>query len=100
MAGLSQEKLGGILGVQRTTVASWESGRNNPGPDEIKTIAVACNVTADWLLDMPVDMTGLPPDIRQLAEQIATLPNADREVLVKILNALRFEAESGKSSHS
>jgi len=37
--GESQERLAGVLGVTRITVASWESGRHQPHPWHIARIA-------------------------------------------------------------
>lgn len=100
LAGLSQEKLAAGINVKRSTLAAWESGRNEPDSDNVKQIAIVCNVSTDYLHEMPQDGDGISPDVRSLAEYIASLPDADRQVMEKILNALRVEADSGKTANS
>lgn len=48
--GLSQRKLGEILGVCNQTVSFWETGSREPDLDALKEIADYFNVSADYLL--------------------------------------------------
>lgn len=50
-AGLSQEQLSEKLGVSRSAVAKWESGKGLPDVDNLKNIAKLLNVSVDYLLD-------------------------------------------------
>lgn len=45
----SQLKFGERLGVDRTTVGSWEIGRHEPSIDILKEIAKIGGVSVDWL---------------------------------------------------
>lgn len=45
----SQLKFGARLGVDRTTVGSWEIGRHEPSIDILKEIAKIGGVSVDWL---------------------------------------------------
>lgn len=47
--GWSQKKLGELLSVARTTVASWEQGARSPGKDDLRRLADIFNVSIDYL---------------------------------------------------
>jgi repressor LexA len=47
--GWSQKKLGELLSVARTTVASWEQGTRSPGKDDLRRLADVFNVSIDYL---------------------------------------------------
>ena len=47
--GITQEDLADRLGVTRTSVTYWETGRNFPRRKMLVAIANALNVDADWL---------------------------------------------------
>lgn len=49
-AGLSQEQLGGQLGVSRQAVSKWESGQANPDVTYIAAMCRLFGVSSDWLL--------------------------------------------------
>lgn len=95
-AGMSQEKLAESIKVKRATLAAWEIGRNEPDADSIRNIAVACNVSTDWLHEMPVDYTSMTDDARYLAEKIASLSERDRQILEKVLAAMGADTKSEK----
>lgn len=45
-AGVSQGKLGQLVGAVQTTVSSWERGRTEPTREDVQRIAAALDVTA------------------------------------------------------
>lgn len=47
--GYSQEKLAQLLGVDRTTVGRWESGRTDPQPPQRRGLAIALEVSLQEL---------------------------------------------------
>lgn len=49
-AGLSQAKLAGQVGVQRTAVGQWERANGSrPSTEHMVQIAVVCGVAFEWL---------------------------------------------------
>ena len=48
--GISQRKLGEILGVVNQTISFWETGSREPDLDSLFKIANYFNVTIDYLL--------------------------------------------------
>ncbi|MFG1913944.1 helix-turn-helix transcriptional regulator [Micromonospora sp. NPDC048898] len=55
--GLSQERLAGILGVERSAVVRWESAETDPQPWHRSRIADALRVTLEQLDEMLVDVS-------------------------------------------
>ena len=53
----SQLKFGARLGVDRTTVGSWEIGRHEPCIDILKEIAKIGGVSVDWLCSTVDELT-------------------------------------------
>lgn len=47
--GLSMRAFGDRLGVGSSSVALWESGRNNPSEQTIRAICSEFNIRRDWL---------------------------------------------------
>ena len=93
--GLTLEEVGNIVGVGKSTVRKWETGYiSNMRSDKLDKLAVALNVSVDYLLgfsiDSQIDMLKL--EISQLQAEINDMPNsADREELEQ---ALYFKEES------
>jgi transcriptional regulator with XRE-family HTH domain len=60
---MSQDDLTRILELKnRSTLASWETGKSNPDYETLKKIAIIFNVTTDYLLGL-VDEKGKLADI-------------------------------------
>lgn len=49
-AGYTQLQIQDILGIKRSTLASWEAGYSEPNVDNIAILADFYEVSADWLL--------------------------------------------------
>lgn len=50
MAGLKQDQLAALLGIDRSTVAKWETNKSNPRTDLLPKLAKTLNCTVDDLL--------------------------------------------------
>ena len=68
----SQAAFAKKIGVKQVTYSTWERGSSEPSASAIAAIALACGVSADWLLG--VDSCA-PPDnrIADLKQAIITL---------------------------
>ena len=47
---LSQANLAERLGVTRTAISHWETGRSNPSTKHLKSIAKVLGIDASWLI--------------------------------------------------
>lgn len=70
-AGISQQELGAVLGVQRQTINMYVNGQIRPDIDALAIIANYFNVTTDWLLGLTDDRERKPAatDELQLSEE-------------------------------
>lgn len=50
LAGMTRQDLSEHLGVREATVARWESGRSQPRPNRMATVAGLLGVSLSWLL--------------------------------------------------
>ena len=54
-AGYTQEQVANLLGVDRSTVAKWETGIALPRADTLIKLATLFDCTVDELLKQPAD---------------------------------------------
>ena len=98
--GLSQQKLADLLFVDRSTVASWETGRRVPDAVTMRKIANALNVDVNLLLSSGED-SGERPVVMMVDNEIIilrggkpileqALPNADIVGFTKPSEAIEF----------
>jgi transcriptional regulator with XRE-family HTH domain len=84
-AGLTQEQVGNICGVKKSTVGRWENGKiKNIGLPIIQLLAHYYNVSPAWLsgLDMPTDENPIIEDKGHIEE------------FIQLYNMLDFEDQS------
>lgn len=62
---LTQEELGKILNVSRSSIALWESGRRTPGFDTAQKLADFFAVSLDYLLGRTDNPEGLTDEEEQ-----------------------------------
>lgn len=109
---LTQEELGKHLGIKRNTIATYESGRNEPIDAVISLICKEFNVNEEWLRNgtgdmfLPVDRhTEIAKLTRQLLDEesdsfknrlisvLANLTEEQWEVLADIAEKLTKEKD-------
>jgi transcriptional regulator with XRE-family HTH domain len=89
--GITQDDIAKLFGIDRSTVAMWELGRNIPDINTVCTLAKYFEVTTDYLLNYPA---GNPND---LAIRIFKLDPGERntiEALVSVLESRKVKHES------
>ncbi len=91
---LSQAALARAVGVQQSTVASWEKGRTEPDTVMVGRLAQALKVTSDHLLGIQSEQLVLPEGVADLAKKIADLSPSDRAVVEKVVAALGTDDKS------
>ncbi|MBN2224969.1 MAG: helix-turn-helix transcriptional regulator [Deltaproteobacteria bacterium] len=62
--GLTQEELGGLLGVGKSAVSRWESGEREVTLATMRSIAAALDVGLEWLVEGLVSAQDSSPDER------------------------------------
>ena len=59
-AGLTQRELAARLGLSKSAVGNWESGKGTPDPDTLRELANVLGVTADYLVGRTDEIDGIP----------------------------------------
>lgn len=55
---MTQDQLGGLVGVSKQTVSNWEHDRRAPDADNLRLICKALDCSADYLLELTNDPNG------------------------------------------
>lgn len=50
--GINQKQMAALTGFSLRALQGWERGETSPSLDAIVALAMAMDVTADWLLDL------------------------------------------------
>ena len=98
-AGLSQEKLGNILGISKQTISDYERGYSEPDMNKIMQFMKVLNVDANflWMDEMaePSPETTLSKDAMRIATLFDSLDDAGKELINVVidLQVKRMEGE-------
>src|SRR5260221_2446959 len=57
-AGLNQAELAATVGIARSSVVSYESGRTTPSRPVVLSWSLCTGVPAEWVLGRPLVLTG------------------------------------------
>lgn len=91
---MSQAALAKEVGVNQSTIASWEKGRTEPDTVMVGRLAQILKVTTDHLLGIQSEQLVLPEGVADLAKKIADLSPSDRAVVEKVVAALGADDKS------
>ncbi|MCP4130402.1 MAG: helix-turn-helix transcriptional regulator [bacterium] len=87
--GLSQEKLGALIGIHLNHVNRLENGHSQPSIDVVKKLMTAFEVSADYLLsdgddDISASLVG-DKELLRLFEEVSNLNDEDKQFVVKMI---------------
>ncbi len=76
-AGLTQQKLGELLGVSKSVVSYYELQERTPSPEVLVKLASIFHVSSDYLLGIDktesIDVTGLTDQEKKVIEDMIKL---------------------------
>lgn len=89
---MSQEKLGALVGFERSTIAMWEAGRSEPDNKTLIKLAEIFGVSTDYLLGLtdkkeepaPEDEGGPSEKDVRLIEWFRSLPPGKRKAILML----------------
>ncbi|TQR33996.1 helix-turn-helix domain-containing protein [Brevibacillus brevis] len=99
--GLSQDELASTLGMNRTNVSNYESGRTVPPGNIIRDLADFLKTNADYLLGRTDDSSHtrkneeFDEEVRSLARDIQSFDPGNRDLLKDLIKTMR---ERGKEA--
>ena len=91
--GLTMKQLGAIVGVSEGAISHYETGRREPDPDMLKSLASALGVSVDYILGRDQDVAVKPSsdndvEIRFIASGWEHLPPERRKKMEAFLVSL------------
>lgn len=87
--GLTQEDLGKILNVQKSTISRYEKGLIFPSSDVLKSMANCFNVSIDYLLSENAITLQVESEETNLLRGFRNLTQDGRNALLQVLNVLQ-----------
>ncbi len=85
----TQQELADAIGIERSTYASYETGRNKPDVVLLKRIADVFGVSSDFILEIdttaPLNMEDIPVQYKKKSgnKLVSTLSKEEKSVLAK-----------------
>ncbi len=88
--GLSQEKLGEIVDIDKRLISRYETGKNVPSIEVAKKFAVALSVSLDYLMGLGFSLFIDDPEMTKILKEYDKLSSDDKATTKKVLKALSF----------
>ncbi len=105
--GISQADLARLLGVGRSTIASYENGTRKPDHETLLQIAACFQVSTDFLLGNENHLSGETPVYAEMVKEINQLLHstplpADKknEIINELLDYFRWKVEQAQQNLS
>lgn len=96
LRGISQGELARRAGLQPAAISHFETGTRRPSFDNLRTLAEALSVTADFLLGRTDDSEGLAETVdHPLFRDVAKLAESDRDTVRAVVNHLVAKRKGG-----
>ena len=98
-AGLTQEELASLIGVERSSIGKYESTSTIPSPAVLSRISKELNVTTDYLLGREEKKTAqgelpLPSEIDAIVDSCSKLSPEKLKIVLDICRILNREQDS------
>jgi len=84
---LTQQQMAEAIGIHVNSVKKYESGQAQPSLDVLKKIALALNVSTDFLL-FEEHERGPSDDLALQFEAVSQLPEEEQRVVMEVLESL------------
>ncbi len=98
--GWTQVEFAAKLGCSQSIVTSYENGTRKPPADKLETIACLFSITINDLLgessQIELGKNARNPKLLKWAEQLEKLPANDRRTVLKMIDGLVAQSQSGE----
>ena len=113
--GLTQEKFAERLGIKRSTIAAYETGRNEPVDSVIALICREYDINETWLrtgegemkaeqpedeIDAVIKKYDLPEEVRVMLEQFVKLRTDHQEIIADYIESVAASLRGGTPAAS
>lgn len=85
--GLSQSQMANKVGIHLTQVRRYESGEAHPSLEILKRVAIAFNVSADWMIFEDSER-GPQEDLKLRFEALKKMDEEELKSVTSVLDAL------------
>lgn len=106
---LNQKEFAKLVNLSPSTIAMYETGRRNPDPDTLKTIAAFFNVSVDYILGVTDNRTpysnksatadDIDTDAKRLLETTQDLSPESKKMLEEYVKLLKAKEMIDKSKN-
>ena len=84
---LTQQQMADAIGVHVNQVRRYEAGTTQPSIDVLKKMAIAFNITADWLLFSDGERD-LPKGLQLKFEAVSQMSEEDQRVIQSLIDGM------------
>jgi len=84
---LTQQQMADKVGMHITQVKRYEAGQAQPSVEILKKIAIAFNVTADWLI-FEDDERELPNTLQMKFEAVSQMSEEDQHTIQSLIDGM------------
>lgn len=84
---LTQQEMANTVGMHITQVKRYEAGQAQPSLEVLKKIAVAFNVTTDWLI-FEEGERALPNSLQLKFEAVSQMPEEDQRTITSLIDGM------------
>lgn len=100
--GLTQKELAEKIGIKRTLLTDYETGRLHLSDEMLTRFALALGISSDLLLGLSVEILDHQPDLKitRRMRRIHQLPASQKQALLKTIDAYLVAAEVNQQQTS